>query len=399
MDQSDVVILGVGKSGKAAASYFQELGIAVKTHDGPSGSLGHAKMLVCSPGIPLDHPMRLEAESRGIEVVGEVELAFRELQGSCLIGVTGSNGKTTTTLFLAHALNQSGRRALACGNLGIPLLDTLKTPCDIRVVELSSHQLETTSTKALTHGLILNITPNHLDRYQTLERYRSTKWRIAELIRGSLFVGRRSLPACEGALRFDSERIESLWEKEYKLWWQSVAFHDRENILAASALLETFGLTREEVRASWETFRKPPHRLEMAWQHQGVIFVNDSKSTSVDATVQALLASPSKVHLIAGGVDKGGDYKKWAVPLQRRGGVVYALGEAQERICEQLGSLVPLVRVDSLREAVVKASKLAQAGEWVLLSPGCSSFDQFANFEERGEQFRRVAREVCMGGS
>ncbi len=383
-----IAVLGLGISGKAAYKYLLKRVDEVVGLEGsdilyPDG----VELVVKSPGIPITHPWVQTAYAHQIPVIGEVDLGFAELQkrGKTVFGITGSNGKTTTTLLTIHLLNGSGKKAIAVGNVGLPLISQVDSDVDVFVVELSSFQLETVVERpVLDAAVILNITPNHLDRHSSFEAYKQAKMRIACCLKKEAPLYQK-----EDYLRFkeEVERILSLVYRETRLKFYS---HDEENLAAAYALMQ---VPDESIVHGMATFKRPAHRLEFVREIKGVTFINDSKATSVDAVLKATEAIDSPIVLLAGGVDKGGIFSDW-IPLFREKVVrVFAYGEAAKRIEKELNAYIPVNRVGSLEVGVVEAAKLAIAGETVLLSPGCSSFDQFNDYQQRGEKFKKLVLE------
>lgn len=368
ISMSRVVILGYGVVGKAAASYYRKKGIEpiILDKDEPFDFLPN-DYVIKSPGIRRDHPWVLAAKN----CVEEAELGLQQLKGTVL-GITGSNGKTTTTLMVAHVTG-----AVACGNIGCALLDAQEG--DLHVVELSSFQLSgIQGGPYFDAAVILNITPNHLDWHGSFEAYRNAKLRMELCMKRGAPLWKPPLP----------EKVESLFRKRYRNEKLYVAPHDWENMSAAWLLCQRVGVTREHFIEKMLTFKKPPHRMEWVTQRGGVDFINDSKATSIDAVKKALGALKQPIHLIAGGVDKGGSFAEWGAFNQLSS--IFAIGEAAKRIERELEGRCLVTLVGDLEEAVQKARLVAKNGECVLLSPGCSSYDQFRNYEERGERFREL---------
>lgn len=388
------LVLGCGISGFAAARYLKRQGASVVCIDRNASELAkdpryadfevisdasplpQAELLVKSPGIRLDHPLYLEAQRRSLRLTSEIELGVNHLQNTKrLLGITGSNGKTTTTLLVQHVLAKAGFCVKAVGNVGSALLDHVEGPEELLVLELSSFQLEMLSQPFLDAAVLLNITPNHLDRYRSFEEYAAAKWRIAHCVKPH-------------APFFFQPTFPSLTEK-----YKTLFPHDRENMQAAFALCAQMGVDEETFCTHASTFQKPPHRLEPLQTIEGVGFVNDSKSTSVDALRRAVEALEGPLLLILGGVDKGGDFHRELLPFKKKIREIFAIGPAQERLVRELTDF-SVTRCTSLREATLCAYKRAQKGETVLLSPGCSSFDAFRDYEERGNQFKQIVFEI-----
>lgn len=366
------LILGIGKSSSAAIDYLDKKGESYRVVESVEQNVDLTRVtcVVKSPGIPMHNPWIVSAKQKNIKVITEIDLALAELKDKILIGVTGSNGKTTTVMAIKHVLAD---RAVIGGNIGIPLLSLIEHPAEIFVIELSSFQLEAMELKPIFHaGAILNITPNHLDHHASFEEYKAAKERLKQcLASDGFFVGEKE--------------IEEFCKIGYR---DEPALHDRKNFAAAYALCKTVGVQSDVFEQKMRSFTKPPHRIESVGIVNGVEYINDSKATSVDAVKKALDAMSKPVILIAGGVDKGGAFYEWAPLLQGKVKKIFAIGAAANRIENELGREFQVEREATLEMAMEKASYEAQVGECVLLSPGCSSFDAFESFEHRGDVFR-----------
>lgn len=400
-------VLGLGKSGISAARYLQQAGYSVvatddKATSAPEGiefskdiDLNGCNFVVISPGIPLTHPVAKMAKDLGIEIFCDVELAFRNMQDAKIVGITGSNGKTTTTSLACHMLNASGINAKTVGNIGTPILS--ETLSGSLVVELSSFQLETMSSPALDAAVILNITPNHLDRHGTMEEYTKAKLRIGSIlkpeatlwVKKGLFTGYHQFgfdADCE--LYTDGAYIYRFGKKEAPM--PPLTAHNAENFLAAYALACSQGADPELCAASYASFTKPKHRLEYIGSHNDVQFYDDSKATSIDAVLRAVESIDRPIVLIAGGVHKGYPYDAWREPFTKKVRSLVLIGQAADIIEDDLQNAVPVVRASTFEEAVERARTLAREGDAVLLSPGCASYDMFTSFEERGKKFQQL---------
>jgi len=404
-----VLVLGLGISGKAAARYLQERGEEVIGVDRTANAssdmpvllesspidLQGVDLLVKSPGIPFSHPWVVAAQAHRIPIVGEIDLALAELKkkGKTVYGITGSNGKTTTTLMATHFLNTCGKTALAAGNVGLPLIAQIHHEAEVFIVELSSFQLERAIEQPVLDGaLILNLTPNHLDRHPTFQMYVEAKMRIARLLKegAPLYVSRQAASFCPFKhMIFDAlqEKVETFLSLSYR---DSLYPHDLHNAAAAYALTR---IPEDFLDKSMESFIRPPHRLEFVHACAGITYINDSKATSVDAVIKAVQAIRTPILLIAGGVDKGGAFSDWLPYFKDKVLRVFALGASAQRIEQELSPEINVQRVSSLEEGVQMASKMAVAGTTVLLSPGCSSYDQFKDYLHRGETFRQIVKE------
>ena len=382
------LVLGFGVSGIAAARLLRAQGVEVIAVDrnpqkgvlpeSPPPSLDGIDLLVVSPGIPASHPIVQQAAALGIARVGEIDLAFRALR-NVAVGVTGSNGKTTAVSLIVHALNRSGRRARALGNIGAPLSEyaLAADPGEILVVELSSFQLESLQQRCLDLALVLNITPNHLDRHASFAEYAAAKLHIRECLKET----GRCLVSAEVAERF------GLHEERFG--------GSYETLEAAHAVCRHLGLTEEEWKAALDSFQKPPHRMEFVAEKGGIAFYNDSKATSVDAVLYAMSSLEGPLILLAGGTHKGSSYAPWIEAFRGKVKSVIAFGPAGVLIEEELRGKIPCVHFLRLDEAFAAAVKQGIRGDRILLSPGGASFDQFRNYEERGEKYREMVYK-CM---
>lgn len=413
--QQKVTVLGLGVSGKASARFLLSQGAQVRGADQRIESLsvdpeilelgielvsdreplGDVDLLVVSPGITLSHPLVLEAAQRELEVIGEIELALRHIRNRC-IAITGTNGKTTTALLTAHLLNKEGIRARVLGNIGASLSEYLlhPDPDEILVLELSSFQLETLKTARFEAGMILNLTPNHLNWHSSMEAYVAAKMRMEKCLveGGTLFVSKQVATDYGNLLHsftiFDEESIALNSDVSYIM----KGLPERQNIQAALAMCRHFGISEKVSLKNMESFQKPPHRIEWVAEVNGVSYFNDSKASNVHAVMHAVDLFEAPLILIAGGVHKGSSYACWKIPFQSKVMKVIAFGEASEQMEKELSSYFPFTRTANLEEAVLEAKKEAKEHDVVLLSPGCSSYDQFQNFEHRGDEFKRIVR-------
>ena len=376
-----VLVLGLARSGKAAVAALERRGVEVAGTDRELGNDGDAALLegvdvlVKSPGVPRAAPLVAEAERRGLPIWSEVELGFRLLQPR-LVGVTGTNGKTTTSELLGVVLD-----APVAGNVGRALtdLDGEISPGTLVVCELSSFQLEDVHELACDVAVLLNIEADHLDRYATFGDYRDAKLRIFERARAKI------VPRGSGL-----EGIEFSADDRLPAQPRIRGRHNRENAAAATAAARTLGVPEEQIADALRTFPGVPHRLELIRELNGVRYVNDSKATNVAAALRALAAYQDEpLHLILGGSRKGEDFAPLAAALGPNVRSVHVIGET----ADELARAIPQARHDrDLAGALAAIS--AQPGEVVLLSPACASYDQFRDFEERGEEFRRLVQNL-----
>jgi UDP-N-acetylmuramoylalanine--D-glutamate ligase len=445
-----VAILGFARSGRALAAALADRGVAVAVADekpesafadsaelrekgvefyfGGSGepALDRADWLALSPGVPLTAPAVLAARRRGIPVLAEFEIAWRiaesEVEGSNRwVAVTGTNGKSTTTAWIAELLRRSGRPVALAGNIGVPLSSFLadRSPRDF-VCELSSFQLETVDLFSPQVGVLTNITPDHLDRYPDFETYASAKARLFSRQRPSDFsvVNADNPPAAavptparrvpfsrtgpvDGGAWVEEGRIRSAvaGKPEDVFPVEELALagaHNVENALAAVAAAGCLGTPADAIREGLKRFTGLPHRSQLVAEARGVRWVDDSKGTNVDATRKCLEDFlPGTVLLILGGRDKHGDFASLVPTVARTARIVLTIGEAAATIEEALAGTVPIERAGTMENAVLRAGELARRGETVLLSPACASFDAYANYEERGRHFATLAKAVA----
>jgi UDP-N-acetylmuramoylalanine--D-glutamate ligase len=387
-----VLVLGLARSGLAAAAALERRGVEVVRADRQLGNdediglLDGVQLLVKSPGVPAEAPLVAAARERGTPVWSEIELASRLLPNA-ILGVTGTNGKTTTAEWLGFILG-----APVAGNVGRALseLDGEVDPDQLVVVELSSFQLEDVHEFRPRIAVLLNLEPDHLDRHGSFEAYRSAKLRIFEnQAEGDTAVVPRDL-----AHVVRGRRVEFAADDPLPAEPSLRGLHNRENAAAATAAARAAGATDEQIAEGLRDFTGVAHRLELVGERRGVTYVNDSKATNVAATLRALAAYEDEpVRLILGGSRKGEDFAALAAALGPNVHAVYVIGET----ADELARAIPdTIRAGNLETAVERAATAAQPGEVVLLSPGCASYDQFRDFEERGEEFRRLVENLPM---
>ncbi len=357
--------------------------------------------LVKSPGIPREAPQVAAARAAGVPVWSEVELAARMMPENPIAGVTGTNGKTTTTQLVGAMLRAGGLDAEVAGNVGRPLTDLpgRVPPTTWIACELSSFQLEDIDTLRCRAAVILNLTPDHLDRHGTMEEYLRCKLRIFEnQVAGDTAVLNGDAPALRSAeVPGAGERVLFSASDPGPLDWEHARLrgaHNLENAVAAAAVARAAGVDDAAVNAALRAFDPPPHRLQPVAAAGGVEWVNDSKATNPDAVVKALTAFDRGVHLILGGSLKGSSYSDLAAAVAAgpvaRSYLIGASADAMAAALEAAGA--PYVRCGTLERAVAEASAAAASGDTVLLSPACASFDQFRDYEQRGERFAELAR-------
>jgi UDP-N-acetylmuramoylalanine--D-glutamate ligase len=370
------LVYGLARSGRAAIERLDDPVVvdASLGNEGDLSLLDGVDVLVKSPGVPREAPLVLAAHDRGIPVWSEVELGFRLLPDSRFAGVTGTNGKTTTTELLGAIFRAAGRDVAVAGNVGTPL--TSVREADWVVCELSSFQLEDVHDFACDVAVLLNLEPDHLDRHGSFAAYRDAKLRIFER------AGAKIVPRGLGL-----EGIEFAADDPLPAEPLIRGAHNRENAAAATAAARAAGIGDEAIAEGLRTFPGVPHRLELVADREGVRYVNDSKATNVAAALRALAAySDEPVHLILGGSPKGEDFSPLAAAIGPNVRSVHLIGAEAPRLAEVIDG----DRDETLEAAVAHAERLARPGDVVLLSPACASYDQFANFEERGETFREL---------
>jgi UDP-N-acetylmuramoylalanine--D-glutamate ligase len=403
-------VIGVDRGAPAELSVLVEAGVELHLASDGLSLLEGVNTIVKSPGVPGEAPVIAHARSHGKCVVGELELAWRMLANE-FVAVTGTNGKTTTVELIGHIYRLAGLPVAVAGNVGVAL-SGLVGRVDERatvVCEASSFQLEDTLAFAPQAAVLLNLTPDHLDRHGTLQAYLAAKLEI--------FARQRSedvavapagfqpegLPGAARRVSFGSDPGAQLSEQDGALSWEGAPLlgaselslrgrHNLHNAMAAAAVCLARGLDPDSVRAGLRSFAGVRHRLEEVPSTDGVLFVNDSKATNVASTLVALDAFlPGSIHLILGGQGKGQDFSPLRAPVQAACRAVYLIGEDAPAIAAALeGTSVPVLDCGDLERAVAAARHNASRGETVLLSPGCASFDQFADFEARGERFREL---------
>lgn len=438
------LVVGMKKSGMASAELLARQGADVRATDlKPLEDLPEARellarlgipfvrqtpevfedrdLIVLSPDVPADLAPLEAARKRGARVVGEVELAAPFLKGRN-IGITGSNGKTTTTSLIGHILRHAGLPVQVGGNIGTPVTAMIETsrPDGWNVLELSSFQLETITEFRAHIALALNVTQNHLDRHHTFENYAAAKGRMFETQQaGDVAVLNAEDPVCvsyasrtAGTVEwFSSKRkvtpgAQLCGEKlvlDGKLLMERGeipirGLHNVENVLAASLAATAAGVSHETIAAAVRTFKAVEHRLEFVRSLDGIDFYNDSKATSVDATLKALDAFSGGLWVILGGKDKGLDYAPLRAPLRAKARAVLLIGAAAGKIGAALKGAVPLVEAGTLEKAIDYGYTHGRPGDTVLLAPSCASFDQFRSFEHRGEVFKEIVGKLGAGG-
>lgn len=395
-----VLVVGLGVSGRAAVGLLKKKGAKVLTIDEKDGPkkfpLNDLNLIVTSPGVPWDHPQLKEARLRGIPVWGELELGWRFVKPYKTVAVTGTNGKTTTTALIGWLLKKAKRPTVVGGNIGTPLsrLAGRVNSKTFLVLEVSSYQLEAQRSFHPNVGLVLNITPDHLARHKTMSGYTAAKAQIfRNFTEGDVAVLNREDKWCRQIGKrlpakkvfFPNPKLERL-ARSLRLRGR----HNAENAMAASAAALAVGLSEKEIKRGLSTFQGVRHRQQLVRRWRGIDFVNDSKGTNVDSTLVALEAGCAPIYLILGGEDKGSPYTSLRPLIRQKVREILTIGEAHPKIVRDLKGTKPIVSLKKLDNAIAYAAKTAKAGDTVLLSPACASFDQYKNYEQRGEHFIRL---------
>ncbi len=440
-----VLVVGLGRSGVASAFFLKSRGARVTVSDAKSEDQlrkeipalldhgiavetgGHGErtfqnqdLIVVSPGVPIDAEPINQARALGQDILGEIELAAEFLQGK-IVAITGSNGKTTTTTLTGEILSAGGLKTLVGGNIGTPAISLVPqaTPETVAVLEISSFQLETIRHFRPKIAVVLNVTPDHLDRHRSFAAYVDAKARVfvnqqaedfavlnaddatcvelAGRTRAQVFWFSRKREVEQGAFvrkgdvlfRGTGGQREVMLASEIPL----KGSHNLENVLAAVCAGALMGCEAGKIGDAIRDFKAVEHRLEHVATLRGVEYYNDSKATNVDATIKALESFPANVHLILGGKDKGSDYTVLNDLLRERVKCVYTIGAAAEKIQSQIKGPTAIVHTGTIESAVKQAAASASPGDIVLLAPACASFDQFQNYEHRG----RVFKELVLG--
>ncbi len=433
-----VLVVGMARSGVAAAKLLQRKGFSVFVSDGGNPKAAAAELdaagipyetehhtrlmfleaeeIVVSPGVPLDIEPLAAARASRVPIISELELAFRHIQGR-IVAITGSNGKTTTTTLIGEMLKATGQHIQVGGNIGVAMtgLVASSTAQTINVVEVSSFQLDAIRAFRPDVGVLMNITPDHLDRYSGFQAYRASKFRMFENqteadvavlnrddanvypplkpIRAKQRHFSQKMRIDDGACR-DGDRLLLNGAPVMNVADVQVpGAHNIENILAAMTASSCFGVEPASLARTVREFRGVEHRIELCGTVNGVSFYNDSKATNVDSTIKAVESFEKNIILILGGKDKGASYAPLVEVMKGRVRHVLLIGAAAQKISAAIGTVFPKTVVSTMDDAVEKGLSLASAGDAVLLSPACASFDMFENYEQRGRVFKAaVAR-------
>jgi UDP-N-acetylmuramoylalanine--D-glutamate ligase len=432
LDVLTVAVVGMARSGVAAMKVLLQQGAKVRPVDEkPMGEIFGVTVLpqtdqafedvdlvVISPGVPPDLDVLKRVRARGVPIISELEIAtFME---GPIIGITGTNGKTTTTALTGHILRESGIPCQVGGNIGTAPTEMVATsrPDQWNVLELSSFQLELAKSFDAKIAACLNVTQNHLDRHHTFENYVNAKARLFEMQReGDLAVLNSDDPVtvtfaprtkAKTVWFSGTHEVSGAWLEGDVIRLQGGSLlnvhdlqlrgrHNYENVMAAALIAESVGATPEQIAGAASTFAPVEHRLEFVRTLGGVGYYNDSKATSVDATLKAIAAFDGGLWLVLGGKDKDSDYSVLREPLRAKARAALLIGAAAPKIAKHLGDSVPIIQAGTLAAAVDRASRSAAPGDTVLLAPACSSFDQFDNFEQRGRAFKDLVNALAEG--
>jgi len=436
-----VLVIGLGKTGISTVRFLTEKGAVVSASDEkPASELedatsalrdlkvniqtgGHRleiisqiDMVIPSPGVPPFNRLLSEAVKRNIPILSEIELACRFLTIP-MIAITGTNGKTTTTKLLGEILKKGGKKVFVGGNIGNPLIDYVKgkQEDDYVVVEVSSFQLQWVELFSPFISILLNVTCDHLDYHKTFKEYRGVKERLfknqrendlailnaddsllsslARRIRAGIIYFSSSKKPVEGI--FLNNSVLRFGNEKYPLEMISLpGIHNIENVMAAVIAARKCGCQISDIIEAVKDFKGIPHRIEFAGKKDGVEFYNDSKATNVDAVVRALESFSGPIILLLGGRNKGGDFRLLSGLIKEKVKYLIIFGEAREEINYLIGGAVPTRLAISLKDATISARDYSSPGDVVLLSPGCASFDEFANYEERGKFFKKLVRNL-----
>ncbi len=415
LDYKKISVIGAGKTGISCAKYFSSLGCDVflsdKSSDGRIRDLlpegvgielgGHTQKILSSeliipcPDVNPEIPILAEARGKGIPILTDIELFYMLADYKMIIAITGTNGKTTTTSMAGEILKAAGKKCFVCGNIGAPVMDfAAASDSDTYVVmEASSYQLDYTRDFAPHISAILNITPDHLKRHKTMENYAAIKSRVFANQRAGDFcvlnaddkLCRKAAANCPCEIRYFSAENSPI-----KLELKIPGRHNIENALAAYEISYAAGIGPSTIKKALAEFEGVEHRIEFVRELDGVKYINDSKGTNVSSTEMAIKSFEGRIILILGGRDKGSPYSPLIPLIKKNVKKIIAIGEARDKIYAELNDAADIIILDDIAQAVSNARDIAVPGDIVLLSPACSSFDQFKNYEERGKHFKEL---------
>lgn len=446
----NILVVGLARTGISTARFLKERGAIVAATDilpasqikgiddlknnGIEVETGrhniklflNAHLIILSPGIPPNIEPLKEARKRGIEIISEIELAFNFIKEP-IVAIAGTNGKTTTTSLIGRILEADGNKVFVGGNIGLPLIEYVASNksatggADYLVVEVSSFQLEGIGKFKPHVAILLNITEDHLDRYASFDEYASVKFRLFEnMEEGDVAIVNFDDAVINSKLKIQNSKLKVIPFSSSKILEEGVCYNDNsinysvggvkesyptanfklkgihniENIMASIAAAKVCGVSRDAILKTIEQFKGLPHRMEFIREINGTSYYNDSKGTNIGALQKSLEGLNAPVILIAGGKDKGGDYRVLNDLIKNKVRYLILLGEAKNKIRDAFKGLTDIITVESLKEAVDIASNKAEKGDVVLLSPACSSFDMFKDYKQRGEVFRRLVETI-----
>lgn len=414
-----VLIIGFGKSGKSLLQFFTAKEAQTLIYDDRQVSEADKEccpiyhqiddipfdkidLIACSPGVPPTHPVLLKAQKYGIPIRGEIQIGLDDLKNTT-IGITGTNGKSTLTSLIAHILNHANVTAKAVGNIGVPItsLQNEGLSNEVLVIELSSYQIDTLEKKCLDFGLILNITPDHLNRYHTFSNYANAKLRLKNFIKekNQFFCSQQITQDWPESIRGSEVQVFDLFYENYleELGQtnSTISAFEKQNISAAIAICRQFNLSAKQIEEGLQTFKALPHRCEFVQTINEVDFYNDSKATNIESMIKGIMDLKQPLRIIMGGEDKGLDYSKLKPYFFNKVIEIFFIGQAKEKMAKVFENDYNIFLCPSLESAVRMAYQKSQKKDIVLLSPGTSSFDMFKNFEHRGEEFKRIVKQIA----
>ena len=409
-----ILILGMGRSGRSLLHFFSKRGAICSGFD-DSGVKSESScpvyksvrdvdfnkfdLIATSPGISPQHQVYQIAKEKSIRVKGEIQIGLESIENT-KVAVTGTNGKSTVTALVSHLLNHAGKTARPVGNIGVPITSIVDRidPAEIVVVELSSYQIDQLNSKCVDLALLLNISPDHLDRYGSLKAYADSKFSLKNYIKNSApLITSRTLVNPWGAHILNCEFFDQKFrdfQKAYGPLYDFISPFEEQNYSAALAIVERFNLSTSEIREGLKTFKGLSHRCEYVRKVKGVDFYNDSKATNVESVMKAVSSFNAPIYLIMGGDDKELDYSPLKPYFLEKVKELHFIGQAKEKMAKVFEKDYSVSLYSSLDQAVRGAYKKSQTKEIVLLSPGTSSFDMFNSFEHRGDEFKRIVKQI-----
>ncbi|MCH9634195.1 MAG: UDP-N-acetylmuramoylalanine--D-glutamate ligase [Chlamydiae bacterium] len=414
-----ILVLGMGLSGCAMVSFLSKRGAIVTGFDDGAGNKNfpckvyssinqvnfkEISSVVYSPGIKSSHPVFQAALKESIPLVGEIELGAREIKNPC-IAVTGTNGKSTVVSLITHLLNTANKPALSLGNIGIPITSAIDNLTDeILVLELSSYQLEALKTPCIDLGLFLNLTPDHLDRYQTMERYAEAKFLMQKALKSkaSFFIEKSLQANWSKFLQFKSvyffndflDHFLDEIDEKIKESFKYISPFEKLNFSAAIAVSKSFGVTNKDILHGLKSFNNLPHRCEFVKSVKQVKFYNDSKATNIESVIKAVTSFREPLIMIMGGEDKELDFSLLVPYFMNKVKKICLIGESRSKMYQLFSPHFNVEECICLEDAIKLAYQNSQPNDTVLLSPAASSFDMFQNFEHRGNEFKKIVNQL-----